>query len=91
MTRNRNMLLKEIQQLGFRMYDLGLFLDTHPSEEKALSLYNSTLNKYKTMVANFEKLYGPLNWQSEELGCNQWKWLEGPWPWENNNTEEVCN
>lgn len=91
MTRNKNMLLKEIQQLAFRMYDLGLFLDTHPREERAIALYNTTLNKYKTMVSNFEKLYGPLSLKSDELGCSEWKWINGPWPWENHNCEEVCN
>lgn len=90
MTRNREMLLKEIQQLSFRLYDLGLFLDTHPTEESAIALYNVTLNKYKSMVSNFEKLYGPLSRRSDETGTEKWNWINGPWPWENAENKEVC-
>ncbi len=77
------MLLKEIQQLSFKMYDLTLFLDTHPTEKCAISEFNETLNKYKMMVKNFEKLYGSLTLKGTEDDCMDWKWTKGPWPWEN--------
>lgn len=83
MTRSRDLLLKEIQQLSFRLYDLTLFLDTHPTENCALKDYNETLNKYKIMVKNFEKLYGPLTLGSIDEKAAKWQWIEGPWPWEN--------
>lgn len=83
MTRNRNILLREIQQLSFKLYDLALFLDTHPSEQTALIEYNETLNKYKSMVCNFEKLYGPLTMKGVDENSSYWQWIKGPWPWEN--------
>ncbi len=88
MIRNKNMLLKEIQQLSFRLYDLTLFLDTHPTEQCAIKDYNETLNKYKSMVCNFEKLYGPLTLMGIDENANEWKWTKGPWPWENCRCEE---
>ena len=88
MTRNRNMLLREIQQLAFKLYDLVLFLDTHPTEQSALREYNETLNKYKSMVSNFEKLYGPLSLRGIDENANYWQWINGPWPWENCRCEE---
>ena len=91
MIRNREMLLKEIQELAFRMKDLNLFLDTHPTEQSAIELYNQTLNKYNAMVCNFEKLYGPLTMRTTNVfSTNDWLWLKGPWPWENNDFEEEC-
>lgn len=91
MMRNREMLLKEIQQLSFRLYDLTLFLDTHPTEQSALKDYNETLNKYKIMVKNFEKLYGPLTLKGVDENDCEWKWIKGPWPWENCRCEEDNN
>lgn len=88
MTRNRDMLLKEIMQLSFRLYDLTLFLDTHPTEQCAIKDYNETLNKYKAMVCNFEKLYGPLTLKGVDEKDMEWKWIKGPWPWENCRCEE---
>lgn len=88
MIRNRDMLLKEIQQLSFRLYDLTLFLDTHPTEQCAIKDFNETLNKYKSMVRNFEKLYGPLTLKGVDEDAMEWKWTKGPWPWENCRCEE---
>ena len=88
MIRNREMLLKEIQQLSFRLYDLTIFLDTHPTEQCAIKDYNETMNKYKSMVRNFEKLYGPLKLMNIDENAMEWKWINGPWPWENCKCEE---
>ena len=88
MTRNHTVLLKEIQQLSFRLYDLTLFLDTHPNEKCALKDYNETLSKYKIMVKNYEKLYGPLTLGDVDETAMDWKWIKGPWPWENYMCEE---
>ncbi len=88
MTRNKNILLKEIQQLAFKLYDLALFLDTHPTEQSALKEYNETLNKHKSMVNNFEKLYGPLTMKGIDENASHWQWINGPWPWENCKCEE---
>lgn len=90
MTRNRESALKEIQELGFRMYDIALFLDTHPHEACAISEYTATLSKYNAMVKNFEKLYGPLTIGSIGDCASEWDWTKGPWPWEVSENEEVC-
>ena len=87
----RDIELKEIQQLSFRLYDLTLFLDTHPTEQCAIKEYNDTLNKYKSMVCNFEKLYGPLTLIGVDENATEWKWIKGPWPWENCRCEEADN
>ncbi len=90
MIRNRESALKELQEVAFRMYDIALFLDTHPSDDCALAEYKSALNKYNSMAANFEKLYGPLKMSSIEDCDTEWKWIKGPWPWEPSKNEGVC-
>ena len=32
-------------------------------------------------AAEYEEKYGPLTPMSG-VGCDSWKWIQGPWPWE---------
>ncbi|MBQ6907405.1 MAG: spore coat protein CotJB [Clostridia bacterium] len=88
MIRNNNMMLEQIMQLSFKLYDLKLFLDTHPTENSAIEEYNTTLNKYKSMVNHYEKLYGPLSALDVDENQQEWDWIKGPWPWENCKIKE---
>jgi len=83
MNRNREMMLKELMELDLRLYDLQLYLDTHPFEHKAVDEYNSAANKYKAMTQHFEKLYGPLTISDKDNNTTPWEWINSPWPWQN--------
>lgn len=72
-------LLNEIQSLYFAITELGLFLNTHPTDEKALCLHQEYANKLKDATEKYERAFGPL---SIYYPCNKWKWLNNPWPWE---------
>jgi spore coat protein JB len=82
MNRSKEMLLKELQELDFRMKDLQLYLNTHPFETKAVEEFNSASKKYNAMKEHFERLYGPITLCGEDY-TTPWKWVEGPWPWQN--------
>jgi spore coat protein JB len=82
MNRSREKLLKEIQELDFRAYDLRLYLDTHPHDAEAVKEYNAAMKKSNAMTAHFEKLYGPITMRREDY-TTPWAWIEGPWPWQN--------
>ena len=45
MMHEKQMLLKAIQKYDFALYDLNLYLDTHPHSKEALQLFQ----KYKMM------------------------------------------
>ena len=71
-----------IDQVTFMLDDITLFLDTHPDCSEAIEAYNHYKMLRKKAVADYEKMYGPLNRYSVDT-CNNWnKWLENPWPWE---------
>lgn len=61
------------------MYELRLFLDTHPENSDALEMLNSYTEKYEAVKAEYEKEYGPLTLN----GLNSDEWLADPWPWDN--------
>ena len=50
MMHEKQMLLKAIQKYDFALYDLNLYLDTHPHSKEALQLFQ----KYKMMKQNTE-------------------------------------
>lgn len=74
-------MLIKIQQYEIALMDLNLYLDIYPNESSLVRLYekyNDELEKTKKM---FEKKYYPLS-KSDSAEGNNWKWLQGKWPWE---------
>ena len=72
-------MLQNIKCLNFAIIELGLYLDTHPDDEKALCLHRKYCKEYRELTDKYQKAYGPLTIQ---FPCNKWRWLEEPWPWE---------
>lgn len=77
----REELLKKIQESDFVLYDVSLFLDTHPSNEAALEFFNEYQRIYTMAVADYEAQYGPLTAFDTDT-VQGWTWVQGPWPWE---------
>ena len=75
----REEVIKKIKELQFSIIELGLYLDTHPDDKKAICLHKEYANKYKKLTDQYQKIYGPLTIM---FPCNKWRWLEQPWPWE---------
>lgn len=78
----REEMIKKIKEYKFSIIELGLYLDTHPDDKKALCMHKDYCNKYKMLTEQYQKVYGPLTIM---FPCNKWRWLEEPWPWERGN------
>lgn len=76
---SKDKLLRRVSALGFAMYELRLFTDTHPNNIDAIEMLNSYQKKYEAVKDEYEKQYGPLTLN----GYNSDEWLKDPWPWEN--------
>ena len=72
-------MLRNIRCHEFAITELGLYLDTHPEDQKALCLHRKYCNELRTMKDAYQKVYGSL---TIKFPCNKWRWLEEPWPWE---------
>lgn len=75
----REKLLKRVASLNFAMFELRLFLDTHPNNPEAQEMMKSYRKKYEATKAEYEKQFGPLTL----TGYNSDEWLKDPWPWDN--------
>jgi spore coat protein JB len=73
-------LLKEIMEVGFVLVETNLYLDTHPTDERALALHNTFSKRYEELTNLYHKKYGPLT--PIEMSKCPWEWIESPWPWE---------
>lgn len=84
MDRTQMDLLVEIMQENFVLVETALYLDTHPNDETALRLHNSTSQRYHQLLAMYESRYSPL--RNTSMSRYPWGYIDEPWPWDINFT-----
>ena len=78
----REEMMERIKGLNFAIIELGLYLDTHVDDERAICLHRKYCKEYRELTDKYQKIYGPL---TIHFPCNKWRWIEEPWPWERGN------
>lgn len=71
-------LMRELSSVKFAAWELHLYLDTHPCDEKALEMHKKYTERAKELIAEYEECFGPLTHKSG----SGLAWVENPWPWE---------
>ena len=74
-------LMQELQAVNFAITELGLYLDTHPDDKEALSLFIAYSDLYEAGKAEYQRRYGPLEQAVAGRG-GFYDWLDDPWPWD---------
>ena len=77
--------MNRLMEVSFAVNDLTLYLDTHPTCEKGLSLFRQLSEERLKLLADFAGNYYPLTQLSMVTGNTDQKeygWTEGPMPWE---------
>lgn len=80
MTTNTNSLKFRFMATRFAIWDLHLYLDTHPDDCKARELLEKYYEKYEEISEEYCEKYGPYKISIEGNGND---WLKAPWPWDN--------
>lgn len=78
---NQNDMRLEVQRYVFAAHDMQLYLDTHPDDAKAFSLFRSLAQKAEDMKTEYQEKYGPLS-VSAARNYDSYIWTKNPWPWE---------
>ena len=73
-------LLRRIRSAQFAMWELRIFLVTHPNDCGALKRLNEYKKQTQSLIDQYEEAYGPLN--EDSATANRWAWVQEPWPWE---------
>ena len=71
--------MTQLQALEFVVLELGLYLDTHPDDTEAFTLFKQYAAMERAARAAYESKFGPLTQSSADFG--DYRWLEEPWPW----------
>lgn len=79
---NRRKLKKELMAHDFVLTELGLYLNSHPDDQRALQMHCEIAGKAEELRRRFVKAYGPIV-AAENKNSENWDWVKGPWPWEN--------
>lgn len=79
MMTERDILLKKLSSVAFAMFEIRLFLDTHPDSTDAMAKFDDLNDKYVKQKEKFEDEYGPLLSKDADSPV---QWIKGPWPWE---------
>lgn len=74
-------LLLKISQYDFAMWELHLYLDSHPTDKTAMAMMEANKAKRAALVAEYISKYGPLD-TKDVTKDNKWLWIADPWPWE---------
>jgi len=79
---NQEQMMRQMQEIGFYLVELNLFLDTHPEDKKALAEYNAYAMQLHDLRRKYLESFGPvLNFGNQPAG-EGFDWINSPWPWE---------
>lgn len=73
--------LFNLNQIGFAMHELNLYLDVYPNNNNALNTFLNYKNMYNDLLKNYEEKYGPINVSSVN-GNTPFSWVNTSFPWE---------
>lgn len=72
--------MAQLQALEFVVLELGIYLDTHPNDMEAFTLFKQYAAMEKAAKAAYEAKFGPLTKSAAATG-ERYRWLQEPWPW----------
>jgi spore coat protein JB len=75
---DREAMLRRLSAAQFALFEIHLYLDTHPWDLQMLSMHRKSQSRYILLRREFEEKYGPL---THENGQGV-EWLKDPWPWD---------
>ena len=74
----REAMLKKLSAAQFTLWEMHLYLDTHPWDLQMVEAHNRASSKAKALREEFEDRFCPLT----AAKAQGFEWLKGPWPWE---------
>ena len=77
---NENYKIMEIMKYQFAVYDIALYLDTHPNDTRAKIVHKEYAEKLHELIMEYEEMYSPLTLLSHHGDYS--KYVNSPWPWE---------
>ena len=81
-------LKRYIDALDFAIYEMVLYMDTHPTDRRAQASFTDLKRRREEAVRAYEAEFGPYVVRATDVKPDGfWDWIRGPWPWENEGDE----
>lgn len=74
----REVMLKNLSAVQFSLWEMHLYLDTHPWDLQMVEAHSKAALKYKALLNEYEENFCPITAKK----AHGFEWLKGPWPWE---------
>lgn len=87
-SKSHEVMLLQIQQTGFVLDDLRLYMDTHPDDKQGMELLKKFVKAKKALMREFAIQFYPLtpDCMADIYEMNPemeyYSWVDGPIPWE---------
>lgn len=79
---DREMLLCRLSGAQFAAWEMHIYLDTHPDDQRAIASRRAYEEQANALRQEYEEKYGPIT-SPDGYGDGRWNWVNSPWPWEN--------
>ncbi len=81
---DKDTLRQKLHAVDFALYELNLYLDTHPASKKAMELLIKYRKAKSELKESYEKKYGKYVYTVHDVPADTetFSWIESPWPWE---------
>lgn len=73
-------LMRRINANSFAMWELHIYLDTHPGDCMAAAKMEEYRKETAELTAKYEEAFGPIHQTTQNT--SRWAWIAEPWPWE---------
>ena len=74
--------LFNLNQIGFAVHELNLYLDVYPDNQEALNLFSNYTRMYNQMLNDYQEKYGALKVNSVNGNSIPFAWVGSSFPWE---------
>lgn len=76
-------LKRHIEAIDFAILEIELFLDTHPTDRRAMQMLREYRTRRKIEITNYESRFGKYIVTTDNVDAqDRWNWIDSPWPWE---------
>ena len=79
---NNMMMRRRISAYDFTIWELGIYLDTHPQDTRALNRRKQAQAERARLVAEYTSQFGEYITNSNDVTGDRWSWIDNPWPWD---------
>ena len=87
----KNAVEKRIAAYKFALYDLALYLDSHPCDQQAMQLRCVYKQRLAALIDEYEQHYGKYVATMADVESSWAEWVKDPWPWDVSVKGDGCH